>query len=222
LDGKGFNAQKGDASHDCKIHKKVKPKREFLENMETKDLEYLQRFEDGLCEQLVALLGERKMLGGTLFTVEELTDTWRAAAPEYMADAVPQIADYPMAAIAWAGYFGAGAALLWDKNEPMSDGVEVYKRLRDARGFDEMDEYVGYLMLDSGLRQENIERMEDAMRQCAQIALTAIRKENIEPQSAMAFHVFARTTKVFYTLGASVVMHLMGYHYEKARVELPS
>ena len=190
--------------------------------METHDLEYLQHFEDGLRDRLVKLLGEQKMLGGTLFTVEELTEVWHQAAPEYMADAVPQIAGYPMAAIAWAGYFGAGAALLWDKNEPMTDGVAIYKRLRDARGFDEMDEYVGYLMIDASLRQENVERMEDAMRQCAQVALTSIRKENIEPQSAMAFHVFARTTKVLYQVGQSIVMHLMGYHYEKARVELPS
>ena len=54
------------------------------------------------------------------------------------------------------------------------------------------------------------------------VALTAIRKENIEPQSVMAFHVFARTTKVMFALGQSAVMHLMGYRYEKARVELPS
>lgn len=190
--------------------------------METKDLEYLQHFEEGLRDQLIKLMGECSMLGDCLFTIEELTEVWHAAAPEYMADAIPQIADYPMAAIAWAAYFGIGAAVLWDKQESMDDGVAVYKRLRDARGFDEMDEYVGYLMIDNGLRSELVERTEDALRRCAEVALTAIRKENIEPQSVMAFHVFARTTKVMFALGQSAVMHLMGYRYEKARVELPS
>ena len=190
--------------------------------MEDKDLQFLNSFTEKLSDTLVKQCTADGMLDGKMLMVEELNDKWRTSAPEYMVDAVPQIAGYPMAAIAWAGYFGAGAALLWDKNESMTDGVAIYKRLRDARGFDEMDEYVGYLMIDGSLRQENVERMEEAMRQCAQVALTSIRKENIEPQSAMAFHVFARTTKVLYQVGQSIVMHLMGYHYEKARVELPS
>lgn len=138
-----------------------------------------------------------------------------------MADAVPQIADYPLAAIAWAAYFGAGAAVLWDR-EDIAKEENVYLRLRDARGFDEMDEYADYLMLDNGIKQADIDKLEDALRSAAQSAETAIRKEGIEPQSVMAFHIFARVVKVFFVLGLSAALHLMGYKYEKVKVDLPS
>ena len=183
--------------------------------------EYLQNFESKLAEQLTKYLSERKLLGGYTFEVEELAEQWRRCAPEYMADAVPQIADYPLAAIAWAAYFGAGAAVLWDKQSIAAD-ENLYIRLRDARGFDEMDEYVAYLMLDNGIKQADIDKVEDALRSAAQSAETAIRKENIEPQSVLAFHIFACVVKVFFVLGLSVALHLMGYKYEKVKVDLPS
>lgn len=183
--------------------------------------EYLQNFEKGLAEQLTKMLSDKRLLGGYTFEVEELTELWHRLAPDYMADAVPQIADYPLAAIAWAAYFGAGAAVMWDK-QTLKAEENTYLRLRDARGFDEMDEYVAYLMLDAGIKQPDIDRVEDALRSAAISAETAIRKEGIEPQSVMAFHIFARVVKVFFALGASITLHLMGYKYEKVKVDLPS
>lgn len=183
--------------------------------------EYLQNFEKSLAEQLTKTLSDKHILPGYTFEVEELTEAWHTSAPDYMADAVPQIADYPLAAIAWAAYFGAGAAVLWDKGE-INNNENLYLRLRDARGFDEMDEYVAYLLLDHGVKQAEIDKVEDALRSAAQSAETAIRKENIEPQSVMAFHIFARTVKVFFVLGLSIGLYLMGYKYEKVKVDLPS
>ena len=183
--------------------------------------EYLQNFEKGLAEQLTKYLSDKRLIGGYTFEVEELAEMWHRCAPDYMADAVPQIADYPLAAIAWAAYFGAGAAVLWDKQK-IAENENTYLRLRDARGFDEMDEYVAYLMLDAGIKQDEIDRVEEALRGAAISAETAIRKEGIEPQSVMAFHVFARVVKIFFVLGMSVALHLMGYKYEKVKVELPS
>ena len=183
--------------------------------------EYLQNFEKALSEQLIKMLSDKNLLGGYTFEVEELGQMWHKCAPDYMADAVPQIADYPLAAIAWAAYFGAGAAVMWDKQK-IADDENLYLRLRDARGFDEMDEYVAYLMLDNGIKQPDIDRVEDALRSAAMAAETAIRKEGIEPQSVMAFHIFARVVKIFFVLGLSVALHLMGYKYEKVNVDLPS
>ena len=99
--------------------------------------EYLQNFEKGVAEQLTKYLSDKKLIGGYTFEVEELAEMWHRCAPDYMADAVPQIADYPLAAIAWAAYFGAGAAVLWDKQK-IGENENTYLRLRDARGFDEM------------------------------------------------------------------------------------
>lgn len=183
--------------------------------------EYLANFEKGLAEQLTKMLSDKCLLGSYTFEVEELAELWHRCAPDYMADAVPQIADYPLAAIAWAAYFGAGAAVLWDK-QTINPEENTYLRLRDARGFDEMDEYVAYLLLDTGIKQSEIDKVEDALRSAAIAAETAIRKEGIEPQSVMAFHIFARVVKVFFVLGASLALYLLGYKYEKVKVDLPS
>jgi hypothetical protein len=45
-----------------------------------------------------------------------------------------------------------------------------------------------------------------------------IRKEGIEPQSVMAFHLFARVAKVFYRLGVSLELRHRGYKYVKMNV----
>ena len=85
-----------------------------------------------------------------------------------------------------------------------------------------MDEYVNYLLLDAGVKKTEIDLIEDALRSAAQMAETAIRKEGVEPQSVMAFHIFARTVKIMFTLGASIALALLGFRYEKVNVELPS
>jgi hypothetical protein len=60
------------------------------------------------------------------------------------------------------------------------------------------------------------------VRSVAERALSLIRKEQVEAQSVMAFHVFARTTKVMFELGVSVQLRRMGYNYVKVNAEVVS
>jgi hypothetical protein len=60
------------------------------------------------------------------------------------------------------------------------------------------------------------------VRSTAERALSLIRKEQIEAQSVMAFHVFARTTKVMFEVGVSVQLRRMGYNYVKVNAEVVS
>ena len=83
--------------------------------MEQKELEFLNSFTEKLSDTLVKQCTADKMLDGKMLLVEELNEKWRTSAPEYMVDAVPQIAEYPSAAIAWACYVGMGAAVVRDK-----------------------------------------------------------------------------------------------------------
>ena len=71
--------------------------------------EILNRYEASLREALIKRLSDAKWLDGQLLEVEELNEKWRAAAPSYMADAVPEIGRYPLVAIAWAMYEGMAA-----------------------------------------------------------------------------------------------------------------
>ena len=187
--------------------------------MKEKDLEFLNSFTEKLEKTVVDLCSADELLDGKMLEVEELDEKWRTSAPEYMAEAVPQIAEYPLAAIAWACYVGMGAAVLWDKSwNEHKDIEDWYSIMAKPRGFDCLDEYVVECLVGYQLEGDAAKKLESTIRKCANAAHTMIRKEGIEPQSVMAFHLFARVAKVFYRLGVSLELRHRGYKYVKMNV----
>ncbi len=188
--------------------------------MDYQQSQYLEKFEEKLLRDLLRQMTKEGVLEGELLSAEELDERWATSAPEYMAAAVPEIAKYPTVAIAWAAYVGIGAAVLWDTDwESYEHEEDLYSLLAAPRGFDCLDEYVLQGLLGYALGGRDAERVETLLRNAAETALTAIRKEEVEPQSVMAFHIFAHTTKVFYKLGVAVGLRLQGYRYEKVSLE---
>ena len=177
---------------------------------------YYSQFEKMIETSLIDYGKEKNFIGEHLFDVEELDEKWIEMAPEYMVDAVPEIPKYPMVAIAWAAYLGMGMAALWDGDwEFYMNKKDLYKMFVSQRGFDEMDEYICEEFL--GLKKDSQEYKDlvNFYQDLAEKALTIIRKENIEPQSVDAFHIFARTEKIMYKIGVSVALKFLGYKYEK-------
>ena len=183
----------------------------------------LNRYEESLRTTLVKRLTDSQWLAGQLLEVEELNEKWRTSAPSYMADAVPEIAKYPLVAIAWAMYLGMGAATLWDKEwNRYKDIEDFHKLMTEPRGFDCMDEYITEILLCLPLGSAEAEKLEDMVRSTAEAAQLLIRKEGIEAQSVMAFHIFARTTKVMFECGVAVALKRLGYNYVKVNAEVVS
>lgn len=188
-------------------------------NQDQHDL--LNRYEAALRETLIKRLTDSKWLEGQLLEVEELNQKWHDAAPSYMADAVPEVAKYPLVAIAWAMYEGMAAATLWDKEWNRYENVaDLHTMLTEPRGFDCMDEYITEILLALPLGSTEAERIEDMIRSTAEAAQSLIRKEGIEAQSVMAFHIFARTTKVMFEMGVAVQLRRLGYNYVKVNAEV--
>lgn len=185
--------------------------------------ELLNHYEETLRKTLVEYLTEHKWLDGQLLSVEELNDKWRTSAASYMADAVPEIAKYPLVAIAWAMYEGMGAAVLWDKEWKRYEATDdLHQMFTAPRGFDCMDEYITEVLLALPLGSAEAEKIEDMARSTAERAQMLIRKEAVEAQSVMAFHVFARTTKVMFEAGVAVSLRRMGYNYVKVNANVVS
>ena len=181
----------------------------------------LNRYEESLRKTLTERLSSTGWLDGRFLEVEELNEKWRSSAPSYMADAVPEIAKYPLVAIAWAMYEGMGAAVLWDKEWSRYENIEDFHAMfTEPRGFDCMDEYITEILLCHPLGSEAAEKLEDMVRSTAEAAQLLIRKEGIEAQSVMAFHIFARTTKVMFEAGVSVQLRRMGYNYVKVNADV--
>ena len=182
------------------------------------DIGFLNRFEEKIMNELLRICTSRKMLGGTLLATDDVTGHWEVLAPEYVADAVTQIADYPTVSIAWAGYLGMAVAHGWDQNwqECLKTPYNAYY---GEQGFDDMDEHIVQHVLGLSLDSMQAQDIEAIIRTCAQTAVTLIRREQIEPQSPMAFYVFARTVKVMYRIGAALELKRLGYKFEE--VQLP-
>jgi hypothetical protein len=85
-----------------------------------------------------------------------------------------------------------------------------------------MDEYITEILIGIPLESEEAAKFEDMVRGAAEQALSLIRKEQVEAQSVMAFHVFARTTKVMFEAGVAVQLRRMGYNYVKVNAEVVS
>ena len=73
-------------------------------------------------------------------------------------------------------------------------------------------------MLGLSLDSKQAQDIEAIIRTCAQTAVTLIRREQIEPQSPMAFHVFARAVKVMYRIGAALELKRLGYKFEEMQL----
>ena len=100
------------------------------------------------------------------------------------------------------------------------DVEDWYTLMAKPRGFDCLDEYVIECLVGYKLDSKENQKLESAIRKAANTAQTMIRKEGIEPQSVMAFHLFARVVKVFFRLGVSLELRHQGYKYVKVNVNM--
>ena len=181
------------------------------------DIGFLNRFEEKILVELLRVCTSHRMLSGTLLATDDISEHWDTLAPEYVADAVCQIADYPTVSVAWAGYLGLAVAHGWDKN--WQECLKTpYKAYYGEQGFDDMDEHIVQHVLGLSLDSKEAQALEGVIRSCAQTAVTLIRREQIEPQSPMAFHVFARAIKVMYRVGAALELKRLGYKFEEMQL----
>ncbi len=174
------------------------------------DTAYLDDFARCL-EQGCHRMAQTAGYGGTRINEsDDLDDRWLALAGDYLADAVPCVADYPVVSLAWAAFLGMAVATEWDgdwdarKDAPYSDYY-------GSQGFDDLDEHVLRDVLGLPLDGDEAKALNDLVRRCAQQAVDRIRHEQIPPQSSLAFHVFARACTVMYRIGASVQLSRLGY-----------
>lgn len=183
------------------------------------DNQYLKQYEDNLKNLLLEKCSSNGFLDRVLLEVEELDEMWSYFAPEYMADAVPIVNDYPTVAMAWASYFGMGLSALWDGSwSDYAGRKDLYSAIRDERGFDNMDEYILEDLLGIDLISEENNKLEEMLRSLAQSSVSQIRREQIEAGTSEAFYIFASTAKIMFKIGVAIELKRLGYRYEKATI----
>lgn len=183
--------------------------------MELKD--YLDNFEEKLQQEILRLCTNYKFLDGKLLATDDIDDYWQVLAPEYIADAVEQVQEYPTVSVAWAAYLGIAVAFGWDIDWNTISKAK-YKDFYGEQGFDDMDEHLIRDVVGIQLDSEEAKNLEEMIRRCAQKAIDLIRHEQIEPQSPVAFHVFTRAVRVMYRTGAAIQLKRIGYKFEKVNL----
>lgn len=179
------------------------------------DTTYLDSFESKLEEDLLRLCTNYKMLDGVLLSSDDINDHWKEKmAPEYVSDAVIEVADYPVVSVAWATYLGMAIAYAWDTDWARFSKAP-YQAYYGEDGFDDMDEHIVRDLLEIPLDSQEAKDLESMIRRCGQATVSMIRHEGVEPQSPMAFHLFARAAKAMYRIGAALELKRLGYKFEK-------
>lgn len=177
-------------------------------------VEFLNQYEAKLMQDMMRLCIDKGEIDERIPETPDITEKWDGIVQEYMVDSIKEIAKYPTVALGWAMYVGMAVAKYWDEDWEVYSKVDnLYIHLRDQRGYDYLDEVVrGELY---GYKDKDFTDCEDLVRSCAQLALDHIRHEQIEPQSPMAYYVYARSIKVLYIIGAAVGLRRLGYKMVK-------
>ena len=179
---------------------------------------YLEQYTSELQPLLLQLAQQEGFLRGPLLETADLDELWPALAQPYMANAVPDFEQYPLVSLGWMTFVGMAMAVLWDEDwqryQPL--GSALYTQLRDARGWDELDEYVLEDVLGMLRGSEEAKRYTDLVRRLAELALTQLRHENAEPSSPMAFQLYARTLFGLYRIGVALGLARLGYKLTQA------
>lgn len=176
--------------------------------------EYLDNFELSLTRQLMQLCRSYNYLDDVLPSSDDIDGMWQPLAPEYLADAVEQVRDYPTVSVAWAAYMGMAVANGWDKDWARTMQME-YSSLYGERGFDDMDEHIVSSILNIPLTAPEARSLEDIVRRCGELTVDLIRHEQVEPQSPMAYHIFVRASRAMYRIGAAIELKRLGYKIER-------
>ena len=181
------------------------------------NIQYYDTYEENLLREILRMCTSLGMLDGELLNSEDIDQKWKEWAPEYIAEALPEVNTYPDFAIACAGYAGMAVAHWWDADWGRNHSAK-YESLHGPRGFDDMDEHIVQNILGLPLDSVEAKQIMNILLCCAQKAGTFIHHEQIEHQTVKAFHIFARTVRVMFKIGSALELKRLGYKFQKVDI----
>lgn len=170
-------------------------------------------FEKQITDDLHRYLTAERRVDERLPECPDLQEIWHSVAEAYMPDGVREFTDYPMTSLGWIMFVGMALAKYWDtdwEHYSKRTGAELYTELRDAKGFDSLDDHV---LLDIlGLDSEEADAVGNIVGECAARSLSALRHSGIEPGTSEAARAYIATLHALYTMGIALELNALGYH----------
>lgn len=170
--------------------------------------------EEKIKKELQRYLVSEGLLDERLPECPDVENKWESIAEAYMPDGVREYNGYPTVSLGWMVFLGMAVAKYWDEDwEKHADDAKLYESLRDARGFDCMDDYIteDVLSLTGNAAAANGK----LVSQCANRVYNILRHEPLEPGTQEAFRAYVDCLHQMYLMGMAVQLKRMGYSMQK-------
>lgn len=176
-------------------------------NRQNMEKTFEQRLHDDLHRYLLGM----KVVDERLPECPDVEGRWKQLIEAYLPDGIREFAAYPTVSLGWMMFIGMAVAYMWDKDWMRYNAdPQLYELLRDARGYDAMDDHImeDVLRLDENGRRKT----QDIVAECASRTDNMLRHEHIQPGTKEAFQAYTQCLHQLYLMGMAMQLSAMGYH----------
>ncbi len=177
---------------------------------------YNMDFEKNIQKDLTRYLRGLGRLDEMLPECPDLEQLWPSLAEAYLPDGVREFGGYPVVSLGWMMFVGMAMAKYWDTDweKYSQEGAKgIYERLRDARGYDNLDDFVlGDVLGLEGKEAEDISAMAG---ECAARVYHALTTSHIEAGTPEAARAYMAGLHQLYLMGVYTELNALGYHLTK-------
>ncbi len=184
------------------------------------ETENIRQYTSSLESHLLRLAEEEGLLGKQLLETEDLTELFSSVTKAYLVDAIPDFEKYPLVSLGWIAFVGMAMAALWDSDWERYGAIKpetLYQQIRDARGWDELDEYVLEDVLGFGKESDKAKLYTAFLRRASEQSHSLLMREGAEPSSPLAFQLYTHTLYALYRLGIALALSLFGYKLQQSQ-----
>lgn len=171
------------------------------------------KFEEQIKEDLHRFLAGVKRIDEKLPECPDLEEIYPVIEETYLPDGVREFRDYPLVSLGWMMFIGMAMAKFWDEDwvkYSEEGGVKICRSLIDARGYDNLDDYILEMVL--GLEEMEREELSAVVGECAARILSAIQHSGIEPGTPEAVKAYLASIHLLYSMGVAMELNALGYH----------
>lgn len=173
-----------------------------------------KKYEEEVCSSMWGICISKGFGEGMMPSTVDLDGMWERIAPEYIGDAIPNLKDYPVVAVAWAGFLGIEAACIWDRDWEAGKDTS-YVSLCGHDGFDALDDHVKKDVLGYELDSAEAKALNDVMMSCGEYAVALMHRSSIEGQTVAAYRLFSVIVTAMFKVGAAIGLFNLGYRIAK-------
>lgn len=175
------------------------------------DKELVKAFEEKVHNDLTKFLQKKEALDTHVPEGQDVEEKWSVIARAYMPDGAREFKEYPVVSLGWMMLVGMAMAFYWDTDwESNAARTDFYEKLRDMRGYDNMDEAVVQDLL--GYRDEAAEKITELVAECASRVFSLLNHEHVEPGTEAALGCYIAALHQLYLAGMAMELNALGYH----------